>query len=200
MNFNHAYQPMIYYKYRYIDDSIGYPLTCFNIMPNKYLIYSDGKVFNLKANRFVSTFNNQAGYSRIELQLLDGTTKKFSVHRLVGETFIVNPCPELFTDIDHIYGDKSDNYYLHLQWCSNNQNKHYASENGQYEHGENRYNSVYSDDFAKSICEQFQNGVPYEVIYKMYCNSKKEASTIGSFIYKLYHRKTRKHITDLYNY
>lgn len=200
MNINHSFQPMIYYKFKDIRDDIGYPLNCFDILKNSYLIFTDGRVYSLISNKFISQFKNHAGYSRIELKTESGKFRKYSVHRLVAETFIVNPLPGIFTDVDHMYGNKNDNYYMHLQWCSTKQNNYYASLNGQYEHGDNRYNSVYSDDFAKEICQQFQNGVPYMEVYKKYCKDKQDGSTIGSFIYKLYYRKTRRHITDQYIY
>lgn len=200
MNFDHSYQPIIFYKYEFIDDNIGYPLNCFDIAPNNYLIYTDGRIYSLLAKRFLSPFKNQAGYSRIGLKTINGNYKNFSIHRLVGETFIINPFPDLYNDIDHRDGNKDKNHYSNLQWCNNNQNKHYASINGQYEHGEDRYNSVYSDDFAREICTQFQNGIPYIEVYRNYCSNKQEGKTIGSFIYKLYHRKTRKEITDQFKY
>lgn len=84
--------------------------------------------------------------------------------------FIVNPFPEEYTDVDHINGNKSNNKYNNLQWCSNNQNKHIASINGQYEHGENRYNSVYNEKFAREICEKFHAGISYSEVYNYYKN------------------------------
>ena len=200
MSYDHTYQPMIFYKYEYIDDNVGYPLTCFDIMPGCYLVYPDGRIYSLIVNRFLKPFKNQAGYSRINLRTINGTYKNYSIHRIVADTFIINLFPDFYDDVDHRDGNKDRNHFSNLQWCNNNQNKHYASMNGQYEHGEDRYNAVYSDEFAAEICSQFQEGIPYKEVYKKYCSNKQESSTIGSFIYKLYHRKTRREITDKFKY
>ena len=198
---DHSINPVIYYKF-IPDDNKLYPIDgIVDIQPGLYLISTDGKVFSKLKNRFLKPFKNHMGYLRIGLQTIDGGYKNYSIHRIVGEMFIVNPYPEFYTDIDHIFGDKEDNYYMHLQWCNNNQNKYLASINGQYEHGEDRYNAVYSDDFAEEICRQFEMGISYKEVYRKYCDgSKRDKNTIGSFIYKLYNRRTRRHITSKYNY
>lgn len=198
MDVNNLYHPMQFYKYETIYDDTPYPLDCFGIAKGRYYIYTDGRIYSIVAKRFLKPFINQAGYLRIGLMLEDGSYKNFSIHRLVAETFIVNIYG--FSDVDHVFGNKLDNYYTHLQWCNNPQNKHYASINGQYQHGENRYNSVYSDEFAMEICQQFQDGIPYIDVYKKYCKTKEERSKLGSLIYKLYHRQTRREITDQYTY
>lgn len=197
---NHTINPIVMYKF-IPDDNTLYPIdNILDIQPSLYLISPDGKVFSKLVNRFLKPFKNHMGYSRIGLRTVYGEYKNYSIHRIVGEMFLINPFPDIYNDIDHIFGNKDDNYYKHLQWCDNNQNKYYASMNGQYEHGENRYNAVYSDEFAEEICKQFASGISYESVYKKYCITDKERSTIGSFIYKLYHRKTRREITSKYNY
>lgn len=125
--------------------------------------------------------------------------RNFSIHRLVANAFIINPFPNIFTDVNHIDGRKHNNYYMNLEWCTNNANKRYASENGLYQHGDDRYNSVYTDEFAEYLCNLFQNGFSYNDVYKMYVNTS-NSSTLGSFIYKIYNRKTRNHITKKYSY
>lgn len=197
---DHTTNPMIFYKF-IPDDSILYPLdNILDIESGIYLISTNGDIFSKLKNDFLKPFINQAGYARIGLKTINGNYKNYSIHRLVGLMFIENPFPDHYTDIDHIYGNKLDNYYMHLQWCNNNQNKYMASINGQYQHGENRYNAVYTDEFAEEICKEFESGIPYLEVYNKYCKTKEERSAIGSFIYKLYHRKTRKEITSKYNY
>ena len=197
---DHTINPMIFYKF-IPDDSTLYPLDgILDIEPNMYLISTKGDIFSKLKNGFLKPFINRGGYVRIGLKTIYGTYKNYSVHRLVGIMFIENPFPVFYTDIDHIFGNKLDNYYRHLQWCNNNQNKYLASINGQLQHGEDRYNNVYTNAFAEEICKQFESGIPYLEVYNKYCKTKEERSTIGSFIYRLYHRTSRKDITSKYIY
>lgn len=176
------------------------PLAYDNIIPGMYLISPFGEIYSVLKQKVLKQDTNHAGYKRVCLITTTGK-RNFSVHRLVAYTFIHNPDPSIYTDVNHIDGRKWNNIYSNLEWCTNNQNKHHASVNGLYQHGENRYNAVYTDDFAKEICEKFQLGIPYDEVYKYYQSLYPNTSnTIGSFIYKLYYRKTRNHITKLYKY
>ena len=175
------------------------PLVYDDIIQGQYLISPFGEIYSLYKNKVLKQDTNHAGYKRVCLITAKGK-RNFSVHRLVAHTFIINPNPSIFTDVNHMDGDKANNHYKNLEWCTNNQNKHHASVTGLYEHGENRYNSVYTDAFAEEICEKFQY-MSYQDVYRYYQSIYPNTSnTIGSFIYKLYHRQTRRHITKKYNY
>lgn len=52
----------------------------------------------------------------------------FLVHRLVAKCFIDNPYSK--SEINHINGIKSDNYYRNLEWCDRSENEQHA-----YDHG-----------------------------------------------------------------
>ena len=165
-----------------------------------YYINPFGEVYSTISNKILKQDINTHGYKRICLITLNGK-RNFSIHRLVAYTFIENPFPGTYNDVNHMDGNKTNNNYDNLEWCNNNQNKHHASINGLYERGEDRYNSVYSNAFAEEICEKFQNGMSYSDVYKEYQTKyPNTSSTIGSFIYKLYHRKTRDFITSKYTY
>lgn len=175
------------------------PLVYDDILEGQYLISPFGHIYSIAKNKVLKPFTNGGGYNRICLITKSGK-RNFSIHRLVAYTFIYNPDPSIYTDVNHIDGVKNNNAYYNLEWCTNNQNKHHASVTGLYQHGEERYNAVYTDDFAREICEKFEY-MQYEDVYRYYQNIyPNTSSTIGSFVYKLYHRKTRNHITCLYNY
>lgn len=200
MNSIDAPCPLIFYKNIPSDQESFVPLVYEDVVQGMYLIDLHGRIYSVLKQKIMCQDTNHAGYKRICLITSKGP-KNFSVHRLVAFTFIVNPFPDVYTDVNHINGDKANNYYLNLEWCTNNTNKRYASEMGLYQHGENRYNSVYTDAFAREICEKFQNGMKYEDVYRYYQTLyPNTSSTIGSFIYKLYHRATRSSITSQYNF
>lgn len=53
---------------------------------------------------------------------LDGKTVKKGVHRWVMETF--NPVNEKF-EVNHIDGNKLNNYIFNLEWCTPKENQHH---------------------------------------------------------------------------
>jgi hypothetical protein len=58
--------------------------------------------------------------------------KRLLVHRLVGLYFIPNP--EDKPHINHIFGDKTDNYFKHLEWSTVAENINHAFSTGLNKH------------------------------------------------------------------
>lgn len=92
-----------------------------------YLVYSDGRVFSLKHNKFLKPAKDEKGYFRIRLSN-NGESKTFKLHRLIAEMFI--PKVEGKTQINHINGIKDDNRLENLEWCNNAENQQHAWNNG----------------------------------------------------------------------
>jgi len=68
---------------------------------------------------------NAGGYKDIKLN-----GNHHLIHRLVAEHFINNPCNE--TDVNHKDGNRTNNHYTNLEWCSRSENlKHSFRELGQ---------------------------------------------------------------------
>lgn len=196
MPFDHTFHPFTQFKNLEINPI---PIEFKNIMPGKYMIYQNGDILSLYKNKILKHDINWAGYHRVELAIDGIGYRHFSVHQLVANAYVINPYPDLYFDVNHRDGDKDNNWYWNLEWCNNNQNKFHASQTGLYEHGEDRYNAVYTEVLAHEICLKFQSGIDYLTVYHEYVNETNR-STMGSFIYKLFHRKTWRHITDLYKY
>ena len=194
-----SFSPIILYKNLDVE---WMPLNnIFGIKPNAYLINKCGDVYSIKSKKILSHEINYAGYHRIQLRTINGF-KHFSIHRLVASVYVVNQFPERYTDVNHRNGNKDCNEYWNLEWCTNNMNKHHASINGLYEHGEQRYNSVYPDLLIEDICTKFQNGELYEDVCLYYKDHPFADSydKIRDLIYKIYHRKSRLGIVSKYKY
>lgn len=91
-----------------------------------YYITDNGEVFNsigvkLKPNKLIN------GYLRIEMRN-KGLKVKVRLHRLVAQYFIPNP--ENKPQVNHLDGNKDNNNYLNLQWCTNQENMIHAVKAG----------------------------------------------------------------------
>lgn len=77
-----------------------------------------------------------SGYYGVAL-CLSGKAKTFLIHRLVGIYFIENTENKL--EVNHKDGNKLNNYYTNLEWCTRLENAKHASNNNLLKKGENHY-------------------------------------------------------------
>lgn len=87
----------------------------------KTIIYSNGRIH--KYDEKILKLNNSNGYRSVSL-ILDKTKQTHMCHILVGTHFIPNPENKPF--INHIDGDRSNNYFLNLEWSTNSENQLHA--------------------------------------------------------------------------
>lgn len=85
----------------------------------QFVLYSDGRLFDIEKGEFRKTHTNFNGYFDYALYH-NGERKIISVHRLVAETFIPNPDGK--PCIDHINTIKTDNRVSNLRWCTQQEN------------------------------------------------------------------------------
>jgi hypothetical protein len=85
-----------------------------------YFIFSDGQIFSLKRNIYLSHILNHDGYVRV---FINKGNKP--VHRLLALAFIPNPLNK--SDVDHIDRDKSNNTVGNLRWATKSENNHNRS-------------------------------------------------------------------------
>lgn len=98
---------------------------------SRYAVDVFGNVYSLYSDRFLKLFENPDGYLVVGLHS-DSTkkVKKFSVHRLVGLCFCDNPDNK--PQINHKDGDKRNNFFKNLEWCTAQENTIHAYKNGLY--------------------------------------------------------------------
>jgi len=94
---------------------------------NRYNISENGSVISMLNGKQMKQHDNGKGYKTVGLSAY-GKTKKFYIHRLVGESFIPNPAN--LPDINHIDGNKSNNNVSNLEWMSRGDNLRHAHTNG----------------------------------------------------------------------
>ena len=92
-----------------------------------YEISSYGRVKSLRKN-IILKYQIHNGYPI--LHLFNGGAKNrkgFNIHRLVGINFINNP--NNYPEINHLDGNKQNNYYKNLEWCTSEHNIEHAIKN-----------------------------------------------------------------------
>ena len=90
----------------------------------QYAVDAEGSVFSKnyrgsQATRKLSPIKHNAGYMRVNIG-----GKMTSVHRVIAETYIPNPCNK--PEVDHIDGDKANNRVSNLRWATHKENINYA--------------------------------------------------------------------------
>jgi hypothetical protein len=102
-----------------------------------YKISSYGRVYSLKSNRELKTRLNNLGYYIIFLSI-NGKNKGFTIHRLVAMTFFEEDITK--KQIDHIDGDRKNNFFQNLRICTNTQNNYNKAK---YKNNQSGYKGIY---------------------------------------------------------
>lgn len=105
----------------------------------KYLVSEEGVVYSIRRQgsdgRIITQRPNTSGYMRVDLR--KGKEKQsLLVHRIVAEAFIPNP--ENKKCVNHIDGNKNNNSFSNLEWCSHSENMKHAVAHNLNKHPELR--------------------------------------------------------------
>ena len=87
-----------------------------------YAVTEQGDIIKFIADKqkLVKPFVHKDGTKQVSLSE-DGKVKKFTIHKIVADTFIPNPNKYRF--VLHKDGDLSNNDISNLEWCKTMQNK-----------------------------------------------------------------------------
>lgn len=93
------------------------------ILNSNYYITEFGNVYNSKTHKVLNWCDNGNGYMYVSL-IINGKRKNYTIHRLVAETFVPNP--NNLPTVNHIDGNKLNNHYSNLEWCTIKYNHEHA--------------------------------------------------------------------------
>lgn len=91
----------------------------------KYKVSNDGRIWSEYLQDFMKPCYSKGGYLRVKVNFGE-RNKKFMVHRLVALAFIENENPEIFTQVDHIDCNRTNNCVENLRWVTPKQNTQHS--------------------------------------------------------------------------
>jgi len=109
-----------------------------------YKVYSDGRIWSDKYNRFLRLSKDKDGY--LELKT---SSDRIKAHRLVAELFIPNPLN--LPMVNHKDGVKNNNDINNLEWVDNSLNMCHAYSTGLMPIGENNVHSILTEKEVLTI-------------------------------------------------
>ena len=93
---------------------------------NDYLVFDDGRLYSLKAKRFLKGKIDNVGYQVYRLAIYNELTSKMGkmlyAHRLVAKYFLENDNPTEKTYVHHKDENKLNNNVSNLEWVTPSQN------------------------------------------------------------------------------
>lgn len=92
---------------------------------SKYKVSNDGRIWSEYMHDFMKPYFSKGGYLRVKVNFGD-RNKKFMVHRLVAMAFIDNPDPDVYTQVDHIDCNRTNNNVENLRWVTPKQNTQHS--------------------------------------------------------------------------
>lgn len=143
----------------------------------KYLIYEDGRIFDVENNRFKKQYENKKGYMFTSFYI-NGKSKKFFIHRLVLMMF--NPVKNMENlQVDHIDTNKKNNRLDNLEWVTQSENQRRAFKNGLISRsGIKNSQCKLNEKEVIEIANMLVDNIPYKIIIEKYNVSKSLLSSI----------------------
>ena len=121
-----------------------------------YKISSFGKVWSKRTNKVVKPTLLENGYLRLNSKI-NGTVIRFRIHRAVAENFL-EESREDQVYVNHIDGNKQNNHYTNLEWCTASENQRHARRNGLFKNLYSEGDRKLTHEDVRYIREHYEKG------------------------------------------
>lgn len=140
-----------------------------------YYVTEEGSVYRIGKNTPLKFDSSSFGYRRVTL-CAEGKTERFLIHRMVAELYVNNPKPNVYTQVNHIDHDPTNNHKDNLEWCDHSQNMLHchranrcsnllasaAASDQKFEESTQKFKKLLGDNFIKLVNENPRNFVIYK--------------------------------------
>lgn len=116
-----------------------------------YAVNKFGEVKNIKTEKIIKGDVNSAGYRRVKLSN-NGKTKRFFVHKIVAQTFLIQKEPDLI--VNHKDGNKMNNNVENLEFISRTENNIHANKIGLTK---SKYSGLFNVEFLDGTIKQYDS-------------------------------------------
>lgn len=169
------------------------PCTYPGVYPNMYEVSNDGRVFNIVSGNEIKIGSNYQGYQQCKIKMINGFWTSIKLHRLVAWEFC-NPLANYAElTVNHIDGDKHNNMYWNLEWCTYSYNAKDAWVRGVMPIGETAYRAKLTNQQVHQICQLLENS------YRTIQSIADEIGTTYEIVRGIARGHTWKHISSQYN-
>lgn len=144
------------------------PIHIFPNVKSHYTVSSYGIIHNLATGNYLplNLYYDENKYTVVNFSTLDGGHRNEGIHRVVLMTFNYFPgCENL--EVNHKDGIKHHNWLWNLEWTDTKGNSLHAFNNGLVSIGEDRENSILTNEQAHYICKLIQSGYSTKDICSM---------------------------------
>lgn len=145
-----------------------------------YQVSDDGQVRSLKFGKCRILKQRCLGVKRAYRGVSlwkDRQEYQFYVHRLVLEAFGGKP-HDVSLEVNHKDGNKSNNCYKNLEWCTSSENKQHGVDNGMYPVGEQCSWSVLDQNDIQKIHMMRAQGMSHQAISEHFPVQRRQISRI----------------------
>lgn len=147
---------------------IEFPYGSYPMVARHYLVSNYGFIHNLKTGNIIPLNKNYDlnHHITVRLSTIDGEAYSDELHRIVLSAFCPIPYQQSF-DVNHKDGVKYHNWLWNLEWCTKSYNVQHAIQNNLISLGEDRNNTVATNEQIEEICELLSKGYTTKEICSM---------------------------------
>lgn len=117
----------------------------------EYLVYPDGRVFAKKRGKYLKPGMGKDKDKYLHVKI----PKRLKIHRLVAMLFLPNP--NNYPEVNHKDGNKLNNHWRNLQWCTKLENMQHSHSMGLHPKGEKAGRAKLKGLHVKVIREAIDN-------------------------------------------
>jgi len=145
-----------------------------------FWIHPDGRVYNFKSQKFRTVSLTEDGYYDTTISNGAYSNKSYPLHRLLAYYFILNPMPDVTTDINHIDGNKSNNELSNLEWVTHKENMTHSVDNNLKTYSSGKKGSHLNEEIVSEIKKMLYQGHTHSQIAKQFNTTRPCITQIAS--------------------